>query len=255
MSLDGKQVWVTGGLGGIGQPLVQLLSENGATVTVADRLPRASVRDAKYVHADLSDEQNTRSVCAMLQQDTPDILVNLAGINSFCEFTRQRVTELEAMVSVNLLAPMLLSRAVLPGMLERGSGQIINIGSVVGSIGLPHFTAYAATKAGVRGFSEALRRELAGSGVSVTHIAPRAVRTPMNSGSIEEFNKLSHTAEDLPEDVARRILRAIERKEANVTIGFPERLFVKINALWPAVVDGPLNKNRKIAATILAARS
>lgn len=255
MSLDGKQVLVTGGLGGIGRPLVELLLGKGATVWVADRLPRASVNGASYIHADLREEEQVRSLCQRICDAPPDILINMAGLNAFCDFTRQTEKEFMDMINVNLTAPMQLSRAVLPGMLKRGSGQIINIGSVVGSIGLPHFTAYAATKAGVKGFSEALRRELNGSGVSVTHIAPRAVRTAMNQGCIEEFNRLSHTTEDLPEDVARRILRAIERKEANVTIGFPEKLFVKLNALWPRAIDGPLNKNRKIAQTILAARS
>jgi short-subunit dehydrogenase len=255
MSPEGKRVFVTGGLGGIGRPLVDLLLAAGAVVTVTDRAQHGASNGAGYIRADLGDALSLQSLCEALQTTPQDILVNLAGLNAFCEFQKQIPAELESMLNVNLLAPMRLSQAALPGMLKRGSGQIVNIGSVVGSIGLPHFTAYAATKAGVKGFSEALRRELTGSGVSVTHIAPRAVRTPMNHGAIGEFNKRSHTAEDPPEKVARRILLAMEREEANVTIGFPEKLFVKLNTLWPSIVDGPLNKNRQIAATILAARS
>ena len=252
MSLSTKTVMVTGGLGGIGQPLVRLLVENGARVTVSDYQPNASVDRAQYIYADLRDTASIDALCKVVAAETPDILVNLAGLNAFCKFSEQSSTNINDMITVNLTSMMLLSRAALPSMIQRNHGQIVNIGSVVGSIGLPHFTVYAATKAGVKGFSEALRRELNGSGVSVTHIAPRAVRTPMNQGSIDRFNELSKTAVDSPENVAARILRAIEHKESNVTIGFPEKLFVKINALWPGVVDGPLNKNRKIGETILA---
>lgn len=227
----------------------------GAVVTVADRSQQDSAIDAEYIQADFSDARSVELLCGRLRSASPDILINLAGLNAFCAFPLQTAAEIEAVISVNLTAPVRLSQAVLGGMLERGSGQIVNVGSIVGSIGIPHFTVYTATKAGLRGFSEALRRELSGSGVCVTHIAPRAVRTPMNHGAIGEFNRRSHTVEDLPGTVARRIVRAIEREETSVTIGFPEKLYVKINALWPKVIDGPLIRNRQIATEILAAHS
>jgi short-subunit dehydrogenase len=247
-----KYIVITGGLGGIGRPLVDKLLAAGAKITIADRCDSTQIPGVRYKKADLSDPASIDTLCESLRRTPPDILVNLAGLNAFCEFEAQPIAQLNAMLQVNLIAPMRLTHAVLPKMLRRGSGQIVNIGSVVGSIGLPHFVAYAATKSGLKGFSEALRREVAGRGVTVTHVAPRAVKTPMNHGAIDELNDRCGTSQDQPEVVADRILRAIIRDEPNVTVGFPEKLFVKINALWPRVVDGPLIKNRRIGESILA---
>lgn len=251
MRLDGKHVVITGGRGGIGRPLVALMRQAGAQVTTTGRSPATSVPSGGYICADMAAPDGLDLLCRELALDVPDILVNLAGINDFCAYAEQDVTRIEQMVRVNLLAPMMLARAVLPGMLARKSGQIVNIGSVVGAIGLPHFAAYAATKSGLRGFSEALRREVEGTGVHVTHIAPRAVKTEMNAGKVSELNARTGTAEDDPEVVARRILQAIQAKEANVTIGFPEKFFAKVNALFPGLVDGGLAKNRRIGDELL----
>lgn len=248
MRLDEKHVVITGGRGGIGRPLAALMQQAGAQVTTTGRNAHGA---GGYIRADLAAPDGLNRLCDALAQDVPDVLVNLAGINEFCAFAEQDAARIEAMIRLNLLAPMMLARAVLPGMLARKSGQIVNIGSVIGAIGLPHFAAYAASKSGLRGFSEALRRELDGSGVHVTHIAPRAVKTAMNAGRVSELNARTGAAEDEPEKVAKRIFRAVEADETNVTIGFPERFFAKVNALFPGLVDGGLAKNRRIGDELL----
>lgn len=252
---DDRHVLMTGGRGGIGRPLADRLLAAGASVTAIGRGSGQDIDGVRYIRVDLAERLEVDALCEGLHAAPPDILINLAGVTAFCEYETQPVAQLEAMLQVNLLTPMRLAHAVLPGMLERGSGQIVNIGSVIGSIGLPHFAAYAATKSGLRGFSEALRREVAGRGVSVTHIAPRAVRTPMNHGAIDEFNQRVGTSQDRPEVVADRILRAIVRDESNVTVGFPEKLFVKVNALWPRMVDGTVIKNRQVSESILTVKN
>src|SRR6202030_2205215 len=99
-----------------------------------------------------------------------DVLVNCAGIASFGLFDKQTPQSMETLWRINVLAPMQLTRALLPQMTARRHGRIVNIGSVFGSIGFAYFTTYSASKFAIRGFSEALRRELEGSGIGVTYV-------------------------------------------------------------------------------------
>lgn len=236
MLLDGKTVFVTGATGGIGVPLVNLLTARGADVVAYNRAAQGNLME------------NIDTTCKALREDTPDILINLAGINDFNHAENQ---DYDALVTLNLLVPMRLCQAVLPAMRTRGSGQIVNIGSMVGLIPLPHMTGYAAAKSGLKGFSDALRRELVGTGVTVHHIAPRAVHTSMNSGKAGLLNRRTGVTEDAPQDVARRVADAIERDEPDVRIGWPERFFALLNAVMPAMVDKGLRKNAAIGEDIL----
>lgn len=250
VSLEGATALVTGGSGGIGSCLVAGMTASGMRVTVADRM--APPAGTASVTVDLSRPESVHELGRQLQQSPPDVLVNLAGLNWFGGFDTMEAGRLEALLQVNLLAPVRLVHAVLPAMLARGSGHIVNIGSVVGDIGLPYFSAYAASKSGIECFSESLRRELAGRGIDVTYVAPRAVQTAMNEGAIERFNQRSGARADAPEYVAGVILDAIARRRARVTVGWPEKLFVKVNGLFPRVVDRALIRNRRLADEVLA---
>ncbi len=141
---------------------------------------------------------------------------------------------------VNLVAPVLLSQAALPAMRDRGAGRIVNIGSIFGAISYPHFVTYSSAKAGLYGFSQGLRRELRGTGVGVTYIAPRAVKTRLHNALMQRFCAAAKMQLDEPQTVARRIVRAIDRGETDVYIGMPEQLFVKLNAIFPALLDAAL---------------
>ena len=151
--------------------------------------------------------------------------------------------------AVNLIAPAVLSAAVVPQMRLRGDGQIVNIGSMMGAVPYPYFTAYSSAKAGLKGFSQALRREVAGSGIAVTHVAPRAMRTPLNTEAIQRFMAATKMHADDPDWVAGRILYAIERRASDVSGGIAERLFAQLNAIAPRLVD------RGIAGQVDAARA
>lgn len=237
MQLKGKTVFLTGGTGGIGRPLARLLQNAGARVIIHDRAQ----------HGDLVEMID--DICAELARDTPDILINMAGFNAFDYCENQ---DIEGIVSLNMMVPMRLCQAVLRNMKARGSGQIVNIGSMTALIPLPHLTGYVAAKAGLKGFSDALRRELGGSGVSVTHIVPRAVKTAMNTGARAAINERTGVHYDDPEAVAARIFKAIIRQEREVRFGWPERLFAFLNATVPLVIDQGLQKNRIIGEQILA---
>jgi len=115
-----------------------------------------------------------------------------------------------------------------------------------GSIAFAWFASYSASKFALRGFSEALRRELEGSGVGVTYVAPRAVKTALNSPAVYRMAEKVRMNMDDPARVARRIVRAIGRDKKDVDLGFPEAWFVRVNALLPRLVDRTLRKQNRV---------
>lgn len=250
MQLNGKHVAITGGAGGIGSQLCAALAKEGAHVTVIDRVEALNF-EADYIRGDLGSLEGLTVVAEQLRQRPVDVLINLAGIQYFGEVEQQGQTNTALTYMVNLLAPVLLTQAVLPHMKARREGHIVNIGSIFGSISFAHFATYSSSKAGLRGFSEALRREVKAYGVHVTYIAPRAVRTPLNSGKVMELAQRTKMQMDPPELVVARIMQAVLGKAKDVYLGFPESLFVRVNALFPRLVDGALAKNDAIARDIL----
>lgn len=250
MQLKGKEVVVTGGAGGIGSALCAALAKEGAAITVIDRVEALSF-NAHYIRGDLGSLEGIAAVAAQLSQRRVDVLVNLAGIQYFGEVEQQGIANTALTYMVNLLAPVMLSQAVLGRMKQEHNGHIVNIGSIFGSISFAHFATYSSSKAGLRGFSEALRREVARDGIAVTYVAPRAVKTPLNSGKVLELAERTKMHMDPPELVVQRIVDAITRRAKDVYIGFPESFFVRVNALLPRAVDGALAKNDAIARQIL----
>jgi short-subunit dehydrogenase len=252
MRLKNERVLLTGGAGGIGSELATGLIRAGAKVTVIDRAESLPF-EARHVRGDLSTLKGVQAVADEIAGEPWDVLVNLAGVQHFGPFTDQTPQSVELTYMVNLVAPALLAQAVAPGMKDRGHGRIVNVGSIFGSINFAHFATYSSSKAGLHGLSQALRRELSGSGVKVIYIAPRAVKTPLNSAQVMEFAKLTKMRMDEPNVVVRRILKAIRRCEREVFIGFPESLFVRLNALAPSFIDGALAADDRRAAALFAA--
>jgi short-subunit dehydrogenase len=261
MTLDGANILLTGAAGGIGAALARQLAARGARLLLAGRdlaalesLAGALSEAGAVAHAvcaDLLDDgaPAALAVQAMTRLGGVDVLINNAGISSFRLFEDETPEGLERLLHVNLLAPMQLTRALLPAMLSRGSGRIVNVGSTFGSIAFACFAGYSASKFGLRGFSEALRRELADSGVGVTYVAPRAVRTPLNPPAVERMAAAVHMAMDEPAAVAAHIVRAIERDAGDVYLGWPEALFVRLNAVLPRLVDGALRAQNAVMAS------
>ena len=245
MQLEGKKIILTGGAGGIGSLLAERLRGTGANVLTIDRSEKADIV------ADLSSSESLSSLCSRFGSHRTDILINLAGLMYFGDFTLQPVSHLETMLRVNLQAPMHLTQAVLPGMLARKEGMIVNIGSVLGAIPFPHFVTYSATKGGLKAFSDSLRREYDDMGINVVHVSPRAVKTPLNTPIIDELHKKTKVARDTPEKVVDLILHAIRKQKKNTTIGLPESFFSKLNALFPQIIDHALIKNRDTANLLL----
>lgn len=267
MKLQGCRTLLTGAGSGIGRCLALALAAGGARLVLvgrnAARLHETAREitdaggDARVLPHDLNDPGGhvplAQSATALL--GGIDLLINNAGVSSFGEFARANPAEIDDLVNTNILAPLLLTRAVLPAMLESGKGRIVNVGSIFGSIGFPHFAAYSASKFALRGFSEALRRELAGSGVGVTYVAPRTTRTALNSDTLYRLSAASGTAIDEPAAVAAVIVAAIAADRDETYIGRLEKLAVRLNALLPRLVSLALGKQASAARMLLRDRS
>ncbi|HSQ73250.1 MAG TPA: SDR family NAD(P)-dependent oxidoreductase, partial [Rubrivivax sp.] len=117
--------------------------------------------------------------------------------------------------------------------------------SALGRIGLPGFSVYGASKAGLHGFAEAMRRELADSTVRVQILAPRSTRTGFNGAAVEAYNRATGTAMDTPQTVAAALLQLIESEAAERFIGWPERLGVRLNALLGGRLDAGFGRHRR----------
>ncbi len=258
MKLEETRVILTGAGGGIGSELALRLASQGARLALMDRSEAALQQTVDRIHASAPrplmfavDLLDTAQRTAAVEQATRqlggvDLLLNNAGLLSFRPFAEEDAEVISRIVQLNTLVPMQLARQLLPAMLERGSGRIVNVGSTFGTIAFAWFAAYSASKFGLRGFSEALRRELENTGVGVTYVAPRAVKTKLNSSAIYRMAEATKMNMDEPEWVADRIVSAIRKDAKEVYFGFPESLFVRINALWPRLVDAATKKQNQI---------
>jgi len=257
MDIKNSRVVLTGAAGGMGQILARELHKRGAYLALvdanADALTSLSgeLDGSHAIPGNLSTAAGCQSAADQCSERLGgvDMLINLAGINSFAAYEDETAEKVELMMQVNLLAPMWLSRALLPKMQEQNSGHLVNVGSIFGSIGFAYFTTYSATKFGLRGFSEALRRELADTAIKVSYIAPRAVKTPMNSNVVMRMGEATKMNMDEPEAVVGKIIAAIEADKKDTYFGFPESLFVRVNGLLPRLVDGALAAQNRIART------
>ncbi len=265
MKLAGSRILITGAGSGIGRALALEVSRRGAQLVLVgrnrERLERAGAeilrgggRAALPFALDLAQPAGHEAAVRFCEERLGglDILVNNAGVAAFGAFASQDPAEIEALVRTNITGPLLLTRAALPGMLARGSGQVVNVGSTFGAIAFAHFAAYSATKFALRGFSEALRRELEGSGIAVTHVSPRATRTDANPEAVYRLTEQAGNAVDTPEAIAPQIAGAIEDGRAELQIGAPERIFSRLNALFPRLVDAALRRQNRAAREVAA---
>ena len=261
MKIHGAKILLTGASRGIGRELARRLAGRGARLVLVGRDSTAVAAVCNEIFAlggradsiafDLAAATGHAAVVerARVILGGIDLLVNNAGVSSFEALERQSAETIARIAATNLVAPMLLARAALPHL--AAGARIVNVGSMFGSIGFPHCAAYSATKFGLRGFSEALRREVAARGIGVTYVAPRAARTEANSAALYRFAARTGMAMDAPADVAEGIIDAIERDQAERFFGGPEPFFARLNALLPRLVDRALGKQARIGRELL----
>lgn len=253
MKIQSSSILITGASGGIGSELARELARKGARLLISGRNAAALTRLCEELRAvganitalpaDLASDDGPQRLSQAAQScGAPDIVIHCAGSMSFGAFEQETIEGIDQLWRTNVIAPMQLTRALLPALKARGSGRVVFVGSIFGSIAFPLYAGYSATKYALRGFSEALRRELEGSGVGITYVAPRYTRTALNNGAPARIAEATNMAQDDPTLVARRIVDAIERDAAELYFGSAERIFTLINAWFPRLIDRALRK-------------
>ncbi|QXE09588.1 SDR family oxidoreductase [Pseudomonas sp. AN-B15] len=250
MQLRDARVVLTGASGGIGVAITEALCAAGAQVLAVARHEQALTpllerypNSLCWVAADLAFLSDRRKVLAAAEAiGGINLLINAAGVNHFAMLEQLDDSDINAMLAVNISAPMCLTKLLLPLLKQADSAMVVNVGSTYGSIGYPGYASYCATKFALRGFSEALRRELADTRVNVLYVAPRATRTSMNSAAAQALNDALKSSVDDPQTVASAVIHAIAGDRRDLYLGWPERFFVRLNNLLPHLVDRGLRK-------------
>jgi short-subunit dehydrogenase len=244
------RVLLTGAAGGIGQATALALLRAGASVLLVGRTEHTLAESAraliaqgfaasrvKWHRADLTQPHDLQRLVDESARLGCNVLIHAAGLPAFGALAQWSATEVRAVLQTNLEAPMLLTQALLPQFMALPRAQIICVGSALGRMGLPGFSVYSASKFGLLGFAEALRRELADSPVRVQYLGPRSTRTRFNNAAVSAYNRSTGTHEDPPEVVAEAIVHMLTSETAERFLGFPEKLAVRLNALAPAWFD------------------
>jgi short-subunit dehydrogenase len=242
VELDRAVCLVTGASSGIGAGVAARLAAAGARIVVSgrDRERLAAVAAATggvAVSADLTRSEETRRLAAAAAEPfgPVDVLVNNAGAGWAGSFADLPVAEVERLVALDLVAPVLLTRLLLPGMLERGRGHVVNIASIAGHVGAKGEALYAGAKGGLVVFSESLGQELARTPVGVSVVSPGVVDTPFfeTRGAPYTRRRPRPVSVDV---VADAVVRAVERDRPVVIVpgwlSVPARLHGALPGLY-----------------------
>lgn len=252
--LRGKVVLITGASSGFGEDAARLFAEEGCKVVLAAR----RLEKLQQLAADIQNEggeaiaipvdvNQKAEIDVMVQTALDlyqqiDILFNNAGFGEMDWFENlEPVRHIETLIRVNLIGTMLVTRAVLPDMIDRGSGHIINMCSVAGLIASPLITSYAASKYGVRAFTDSLRREVAPLGIKVSGIYPGPAETEF--GTHIEKNRMRVTINNFldvhmtSKYVARRVVDVARHPRRSLVIPWWFSIITTFDTLFPIIVD------------------
>ena len=253
-TIRGAHALVTGGSRGLGPYIARALASEGANLTltarsadslrrVAEELTGGGTR-VQTIAADVCDEGARRGLLEEAESGLGpiDILVNNAGIEAIVSYTDLSPAQIETMVRTNLVAPLILSRLVLDGMIQRGRGHLVMMSSLGGKKGSPYSATYAATKAALIAWTSSLRIELQDSGVSASVICPGFVsEAGMFAVRTQDAPRVLGTS--TPEAVAEAVLRAIRRDVFEIIVNpGPIRLGLVFEHLSPRFTRWALEK-------------
>ena len=252
--LRGKNAVLTGASGGIGRYIGRALAREGINLALVARSPEGLDAAAAElepfgvrvvpVPADIADRSARENLVAEAERalGQVDILVNNAGILHVAAVADEDPERVVAAIATNLTGPILLARMVLPGMLTRGSGHIVNIGSMAGKKGIPYEATYSATKTGLVQWTAALRMELEGTGVGVSTVLPTYVsEAGMAAGFWQRIPRMAGIVS--PEDVAGAVLKALRKNPPEVIVmrGLA-RPMLMLDALSPGLGNAILKR-------------
>jgi short-subunit dehydrogenase len=254
VDFNGKVVWITGASSGIGEALACAFAAAGARVVLSsrnvDRLKETASRclnpDRHLVlPLDLSDPSNLGDQVrtALDTFGRIDILVNNGGVSQRSFAAETSLDTVRRILETNFFGPVALTGAVLPSMLEQGSGRIVIISSLVGKMGTPLRSAYAASKHALHGYFDSLRAEVQRKGIGVTIVCPGFIRTNISINALTADGSCHGLMDDaqaagMPADeCASRILQAVAAGRDEVCIGGKELLAVHLRRFFPGLYN------------------
>lgn len=248
--LRGRNVILTGASRGLGVHIARALAREGTNLALAARSADALEEVCEEVQSlgvkavaiptDLTDAAQVATLAEETERalGSVDILVNNAGVERTAPYEEYPLEKITAAVEVNLLAAMLLTRAVLPGMLARGRGHIVNMSSLAGKIGFPCQTPYAATKAGLVMFTHSLRAELVDTAVEASVVCPGFVA---DAGMYVRREKTHESAPKLlmpttTDKVVAAVLKALKQGAAELIVNpLPMRPLIILREVVPGI--------------------
>ena len=234
--LQGRTAIVTGASRGIGSQIARSLGREGMNIVLVARSAAgleqvaaelgSAGQHAIAVPADLSDHSTLDRIVEATEEQfgAVDLLINNAGITATRRFETSTDEETAQIIDVNLTAGILLTKRVLPGMLERGRGHVVMIASLAGKVGSPYESVYAASKAGQIAFVQSLREELHGSGVGASVVCPGFVEESgmwADAGISQGIRQPRLAGATTPGAVANAVVRAVKRDNAEVYVNRP----------------------------------
>lgn len=256
MTYKNKIVWITGASSGIGEALAYAFAKDGAHLILSARNAKelervkANCGNASAVDVVLLDIGDHDAVFSTVKTTLErlggriDVLVNNAGLSQRSLARDTAFSVDEQMIGVNLLGTIAMTKAVLPAMLAQKSGQIVTISSIMGKLGAPLRSSYAAAKHGLHGFFDTLRAETYADGLQILLVCPGYVRTNISLNALTADGKAQGTMDAAtdngftPEEVAKRILSALSSgKEELVIAAGRERMAVFLKRFLPSVLS------------------
>ena len=251
---EGKIVWITGASSGIGEATAYRMAQENATLIltalerdllekVAERCKSLGAPDARPLPFDLSQTEQLPQLAEEARNlfGRVDVLYNNAGISQRANTVETEMNVIRKVMEVNYFAPVILTKALLPGMIARGGGQLVVTTSIAGRFGFPLRCAYSSSKHALYGFFETVQAEYYNHNIRVTIVCPGRVQTRISFYALEKDGSL-HGKMDAgqangitPEKAARIITRAVYRKKREVLVGSTELVMARIKQFFPGL--------------------
>lgn len=247
MDLKNKKIWITGASSGIGMKIAEAAAGAGAlpfmTARSAESLEQAAaqISGAVWMKLDVTEQAQVNEAAKRMTAELGgiDVLVNNAGYGKFASVMDARMEDIHGMMEVNYFGLVRCTKAVLPHMLQKRQGHIVNIASLAGMIGTAQSAGYSASKHAVLGFTNSLRQELVGSGVHISAVNPG----PVNTAFFDQADPSGQYVDKVkrymlePEMVAQAVLKAVQRNVRQQNMPWSASLGAKLWQLFPGISD------------------